>query len=268
MIHTALVSGGLGKPFRRANRWPMVLFDNVLARGAFAWSSQTADGFAANALGPQTFDYWTPTSGNGSISVTLGAAEACDCAAVVAHDLGTKGSTVHLEYRTGTAAWTALASATPTDDSTLLLIGPPVVADQWRLRVAGASPPSLGVVMIGRRQVWRVGVTGGYVALPKAKRVELLTSTSRGGQFLGNRIVREEASTDIGLSSADRDWVNGALEAFRIHYDEGKPFIWASDPGGDPDDVGYCWRAGDELRPAYTEFGIAEFSLSVSAYAA
>lgn len=41
-------------------RAPSVLFSNVFGQGVLSASSEEADGFAANALGPQTFDYWRP----------------------------------------------------------------------------------------------------------------------------------------------------------------------------------------------------------------
>ena len=59
------------------------LFRNVFAEGVLAWSSQSADGFAANALGPQTYDFWTPTALPATLSVTLGAAVECDACAII-----------------------------------------------------------------------------------------------------------------------------------------------------------------------------------------
>lgn len=41
-------------------RSPSVLFNNVFGQGVLSASSEEADGFAANALGPQTFDFWKP----------------------------------------------------------------------------------------------------------------------------------------------------------------------------------------------------------------
>ncbi|WP_157970963.1 hypothetical protein [Pseudogemmobacter bohemicus] len=74
-----------------------VAFRNVLAEGVLSWSSETPDGFAENALGPQTFDYWTPAAMPATLAVLLTEAVDCDCAAIIAHTLGSASATVHVE---------------------------------------------------------------------------------------------------------------------------------------------------------------------------
>lgn len=250
----------------RVNRWPMVLIENAFADGGLSWSSQTADGFASNALGPQTYDYWTPAAMPATLQVSLSVARECNAMAIVAHNLGSKGATVIVEHMEG-VSWSEDLRHSPKDDSAILMIWNGAVAASWRLRVTGPAAPSIGVVMLGKRLTIRSGVLTGYVALPHARRADLMTSTSMGGQFLGNRIKRRGAETAIEFADLPREFVDGALAPFRDHFDSGQPFIWASDPKGDKRDVGYCWRSGDELRPSYGEDGWANIAFSVEAYA-
>lgn len=86
----------------------MVSFRNVLSEGTLSWSSQTPDGFAANALGPQTYDAWVPSSLPANIGVTLPLPPECECAAIVAHNLGTSNATARVQRR-GASRWNFVA---------------------------------------------------------------------------------------------------------------------------------------------------------------
>lgn len=252
---------------QRLSRWPIILHENQLARGALSWSSQTADGFAANALGPQTYDYWTPAALPAWIQTTLPQAVECNSVAVVAHNLGSKGCTVIVEHQDG-AAWVENMRHTPSDDSTILMLWNGAIAASWRIRVTGPSAPSIGVAMIGKRTTIRAGLLAGYTALPHARRVDLLGGDSMGGQFLGTRIKRQGAETTIDFGDVPRTLVDDQLAGFRQHFNAGLPFIWASDPRGDPLDAGYCWRSNGELRAVYGEDDWASLSFDIEAFAA
>lgn len=246
---------------------PAALWQNVLAQGALTASSETADGFAANAIGPQTYDYWTPSAVPAWLAVTLAASTACDCAAIVAHDLGSKGATVKVQRWTGSAWADASSAVTPTDDSTILIIFPEASATQWRLYITGAVA-SIGVAMIGKRLIFPRGVQPTYTPLHLAKDIELLGGTTMNGQFIGNRVIRRGKGTSIPLAPLPRAWVEATARGFIDHYDDGQPFVWASIPVLFPEDVGYCWRSGGTLSPAFDDGAFnALLSLEVSAHA-
>lgn len=112
----------------------MVSFRNVLSEGTLSWSSQTPDGFAANALGPQTYDAWVPSSLPANIGVTLPSPQECECAAIVAHNLGTSNATARVQRKGASRAnllpwsqdmshWTASASVTCTPNAFVGLDG-------------------------------------------------------------------------------------------------------------------------------------------------
>lgn len=228
----------------------MILYRNVLAEGTLSWSSQTADGFAANALGPQTYDFWTPTTLPATLSVTLGAAVICDACAIVAHTLGSAGATVSAQWWNG-SAWITAQSLTPTDDRDLLMIFAEATSAQWRIQVTGSTVPSIGVVMMGPRLLIPSGVQSGYVPLNLALDVELAPSITVRGQYVGTFVKRNGGATSIALAEQERFWIENDAEAFIAHYNEGAPFIWASCPDLLPEDMAYCWRAGGTLRASY-----------------
>jgi hypothetical protein len=245
-----------------------VAYRNVLADGTLAWSSETADGFAANALGPQTYDFWAPAAMPATLSVTLADAIRCDCAAIVAHTLGSSGATAYVEARNGSGSWVTLASITPTDNSdVILLFYAAIEYDQWRIRLTGSTAPAVGIAWIGPRLIVPGGTKAGYVPLHQALDIDLMPNISRGGQFIGSRIQKVGASTSAGLAPQERWWVEGDGADFIAHYNEGKPFLWMSCPELFPKDGHYCWRSGNTLRPSFGQGALfADMTLEVQAY--
>lgn len=243
-----------------------VLYRNVLAEGVLNWSSETDDGFAANALGPQTYDFWTPESLPATLGVTLDASVECDACAIIAHTLGSAGATVAVQYHDGDD-WVTAQSVTPDDDSDILMLFGEQDSDQWRILITGTDEPHVGVVMIGPRLIIPFGVTPSYTPLNLALNVELMHSETVSGQHIDNRVVRTGAGTTIQLAPQEREWIETDAKPFIAHYNAGKPFIWASDPELLPDDFGYCWRTGGVLSASYGAGALyGSMSMEVSAY--
>ncbi|MGA0540735.1 hypothetical protein [Neotabrizicola sp. VNH66] len=242
-----------------------VLYRNVLSEGTLAWSSETADGYAANALGPQTYDSWTPSAVPATLSVTLGAPVTCDCAAIIAHTLGSAGATVEVQHFTG-GIWVTAQSVTPPDDRDIVMIFGAVSAAQWRIRVIGAVA-SIGIVMIGPRLLIPGGTQAGYEPLNLALDVELSPSITIRGQYVGAYVKQMGAGTPIALAAQEREWVQTEAVPFIAHYNAGRPFVWMSCPDMLPEDGHYCWRAGNTLSASFGPGAMwADMSMQVSAY--
>ena len=252
-------------PSAVAIRDAFVMHRNVLAEGALSASSAAADGAAANALGPQTYDFWTPTAVPATLAVTLASAVECDCAAIIAHNLGSKGATVEVQRHNG-STWISVQSVTPEDDSDIFMLFEGVEASQWRIRVTGAVA-SIGVAMIGPRLLIPKGALPDYVPIYRALNVELMTSVTLGGQYVGSRRRRTSAGASIQLYQQELDWVEVEFDPFIEHFNAGLPFVWASCPDDLPRDAAYCWRAGPTIQPSLS-FGarFVAISMEVSAY--
>lgn len=242
-----------------------VMYRNVLAEGTLAWSSETADGFASNALGPQTYDFWTPASVPATLSVTLGAPVACDTAAIIAHTLGSAGATVEVQHYTG-GTWVTAQSVTPDDDADIVMIFGAVEADQWRIRVTNAVA-AIGVAMIGPRLLIPGGTQADYVPLNLALDVELSPSVTIRGQFVGVYTKQVGAGTPIALAAQEREWVQAEAAPFIRHFNAGRPFVWMGCPDLLPEDGHYCWREGETLSASFGPGAMwADMSMQVSAY--
>ena len=247
-----------------------VAYRNVMAEGTLSWSSQTTDGAAANALGPQTFDSWVPAAMPANIATLLPSAVACDTAAIVSHTLGSSGATAYIEASLDNVTWVTFATITPTDDRDIFVLFSDlggISYPRWRLRVTGATAPAIGIVWIGPRLIIPMGVQASYTPLNLSLTVDLMTNDTRGGQFLGNRIMKKGASTGVNIAPQERWWVQSEAMPFIAHYNAGKPFLWLSCPALHPEDAFYVWRAGDTLSGSYSGGSLwVDMALSVNAY--
>lgn len=238
---------------------PMVLWDNKLTGGAITASSTFAGTLASNTLTETTYDFWkSNVSGSGYLTVDMATPTKLDSVSVVAHNLGSIGATVKVQYSSDGVTFTDVASVDPTDDSTILIIIPAETYQYWRLDISGGSDyPIVGVFIGGERFVFPGGVKAPYTPIWQSQSVELLQSMSLNGQFLGNRVIRKGAMTQINLTAVERTFAEGDLQPFRKHYNDGQAFVWAAGPLIFPNDVAYCWRRpGAEMKPTFDQDGV------------
>jgi hypothetical protein len=247
---------------------PTVLFNNLFLSGTLAASSEAAGYPKENAVSENTNKSWKPSSLPATLSVDLGTARSVDSFALVAHNCGTKGNTVTLESSTDNSTWTTRCTVTPTDDTTILGLFTSVSARYWRIQFTGGTAPNIGVAMIGARFTFPAGVRAPYTPVWLSQTYDLLTSTTMGGQFLGNRILRKGAMTAINLVSFERAFAESNLLPFREHYNLGKAFVWAAGPSIFTKDVGYVWRTENSvMAPTFDENGSwMSVSMEVNAY--
>lgn len=249
---------------------PTVLFQNVFASGTLTASSEATGYPKENVLDESTVKYWSPTSLPATLSVDYGSSVAADALGIVAHDLDTAGCSIKVQKSVDGITYTDVTSSvTPTDNTTLLLLFTSTSSRYWRLSITGASTmPFIGVVFLGARFNFPAGVKAPYTPVWLSQQYELLTSTTLGGQFLGNRVLRQGGLTAINLVSLERDFAEDDLLPFRDYYNLGKAFVWAAGPSVFSKDVGYVWRTeGSVIAPTFDENGSwMSVSMEVNAY--
>ena len=249
---------------------PTVLFQNILASGTLTASSETSGYPKENVLDESTVKYWRPTTLPATLTLDAGSAVSADAFGVVAHDLFTAGCSIEVQTSPNGTTWTSVTDTiTPTDNKTILQLFTSVSSRYWRIRITGASTdPNIGVLFLGQRFNFPAGVKAPYTPVWLSQQFELLTSTTLGGQFLGNRVLRQGGRTAINLVSFERDFAENDLTAFRDHYNSGKAFIWAAGPSLFDKDVGYVWRTeGSVMAPTFDENGSwMSVSMEVNVY--
>jgi hypothetical protein len=240
-----------------ADSLPTILYDNKFAVGTLTASSEATDYPKENVRDEGTVKQWQPTSLPANIKNDYGSATAVDCAAIIAHDLGSKGCTVLVESSTDDISYTTRATIVPTDNSTILALFTSVMARYWRISITGAGDePFIGVIMVGERFNFPGGVKAPYTPAWLARDYELLTANTIGGQFIGNRVFRQGGSTKIDLVSVSRSFGENDILPFMLHYNIGKAFVWAAGPAVFDKDVAYVWRKENAiLAPVFDNDG-------------
>lgn len=236
---------------------PTILWNNIFASGTLTASSEATGYPKENAVSEATYNAWKPNSLPAQLTVDYGTAVAVDSAAIVAHNCGTSGNTILVQSSTDNTTWTTRATIVPTDNTTILALFNSVSARYWRFNISGGTAPFIGVAMAGARFNFPAGVIAPYTPVWLSQKYELLTATTIGGQFLGNRVLRQGGQTTINLVAVDRTFGESTILPFREHYNSGKAFVWAAGPSIFSKDVGYVWRTeGSLLAPTYDETGV------------
>lgn len=248
-----------------------VLYDNVLAQGVFTHSTQSEGFNAVNANEDETWNSWKPAVVPASLKVDVGYPVSCDAIGIAAHTMFTTGTTFRVEYSTNDVSWTvAFSNYTPTSNEDVVGFFPAVTARYWRVWITGAIS-NFGVIKLGKKLAFPNAPLSGHKPLHHARKFEMISNDSLGGNFLGTRVVRSGAETSINVGQVDRDFAETDLEDFEYHFNTGQAFFYCGSPIDTPKDFGYCKRPGNggEMNISWVEGDIlADVSFSVVSYVA
>jgi len=246
-----------------------VLHQNIFAEGTLTYSTQATDYNASNITDDATWNAWKPTAVAAYVQVDYGADVTCDMLGVSAHDMFTQGASFSLQHSADGISWTTIsASYTPTDNDDIIVCFQSTAARYWRFNLTGAVA-SIGVIKLGEKLAFPCAPLVGHTALHHARKYEMLTNDSIGGQFLNNRVVRIGAETSVNVGSVDRDWAETDLAEFELAFNQGVTFFYCGAPSDIPKDMGYCRRpSGDaEMNISWIEGDIlADVSFGIQSY--
>ena len=248
---------------------PLIAWDNLVAQGTLA-ASTSAAGFPVTGLqNGVTTDPWSPTAMPATVTLTLSVARFVSVLSFAAHNMGTQGVTVILERFVG-SSWVAVFTYAPADDLPFMLSFPAVDAAQWRVRITGANlfwvavmSLALGLTIPGR-------VVPPHTPLHRVSEVELVGDSESGtGSFLQADFERMGGRAQINFSVQLNDFATGEeFEAFRQHFNRGRPFFIACFPTTFPQDMGYVWRGqrADSIVPAWQDAVFMSIGMGLSVY--
>jgi hypothetical protein len=243
---------------------PLVLFDNILLDGTVTATTEAANAEVENLLTDSTFDFWKPTTTSGTVSLSLGSSATASALGISGHDLGTQGATVTVKRGA-----TTVATVSPTDNSTILILFASGSSTSYSVQITGATAaPYISNMVLGVPLVFATGIVPSYTPLWMAEDVELLQNESLGGQFFQNRVIRKSANTAVNLNILDRDFIEAdPFQNFRRHFNDGRTFFFAAGPSTFENDISFCRRSGETLKPTFANAGIFyQVAMQLEAY--
>jgi len=252
---------------------PFFAWDNWAAGATYGGAATLADGAAANAFNGATYDAWRPnvTATTAALWVIFPTARAVKFAAFAAHNLGTLGASVQVQYSTDTGAtWTGSGVGTVAiaDDKPMAFrFAPGVSATHWRFNFSGltaADPVYIGAAFMGAELVMPTRFYDGFAPIITPTDVQLTANTTEGGPFIRQSVKRIGSTLDCTFNHLEPSFVRGDFRPFQEAYNAGSPFFFGWRPATFPQDIHYGWRAGDALRPVNSG-GLDFMSASISA---
>jgi hypothetical protein len=206
-------------------------------------ASTAASGFAASlAATAQTYSAWRATALPATWAIDAGSAQAVDYAAIGAHEIGSNGGTVFVEYLVG-STWTQAATVTPADDSAILFLFPEVSAQEWRIRITGTTAPRVGNIRFGKvTTLPRLSTFAPALPITEAEQFTYNVNVSATGEWLGRSVVAAGLQFSVQIEHVAETFAAGEWADFRVHCNEGDAtFYIAPKPAAYPKEVAYAW---------------------------
>lgn len=229
---------------------PLVLWSNDAGSYAVAAGTESG-GPAANLASDGTYSFCYPTVSSGEYIITFTTTEDVTAVAIAAHNFGTIGATVAVEYNDGGWVDCGAGSVTPTDNQAIMWRFMPNSATSWRLRITGSvsAQPAIAILWAGAELVFPRRFYAGYEPPIRPNNSSAMSNVSMGGQYWGASVVTAGSTTSIEIQHLPPTFIRGA--DFLSFYDRHKAagtffFAWRPMKYGD---LFYAWSDGTAMRP-------------------
>ena len=249
ITQSALLAATVAYPFTNAR-----IGHHTITRDGTLTASTDQTGSPAYAAGlPNTYESWIPNEVPAWIQVDHGSSIVCDYIGIAAHDIGTTGANIAVQYSSDGISWSdAVTSTAFTDDTPIMIFFDEINARYWRLYITGAIP-TIGVWYVGKALAMQRAVYGGHSPITLSRNNTVRANTSEGGQFLGRYIVRSSVETTAKFQHLTASWYRSYFDKFVLSARQ-YPFFFAWRPTDYPREVAYAWTTGD-IRPANMGIG-------------
>jgi len=262
ILESGYTPGGSDQPATHAR---IAHVGNWFAGGTITASTTDSDYFTNAPDSSQTYQKWKPTAMPATWETDLGAAQDVDYCCIAAHNFGTAGTTLAVQYWTG-AIWQPVVPATLiTDNTSIMCVFSSVNAQRWRILLTGSTNPTVGVVRFGAALQMPRPIYGGHAPIDFNRNTVNETSESETGEFLGFSVLRVSLSGSFEWKHLEADWIRTNWGPAQAAFETDAVFIaWRPETHGE---VGYGIIT-DNGAP--TNMGIRDLmqvSLSMKGYA-
>ena len=254
-----------------SGRNPVVLFENLI-RDATPNTATSAD--RTNVQTDSTYDGNLLDTGvsTASFGYDFGEEKVFNSVAVVGDRLA--GLTLRIQDSVNGTDWVNVSNLfTFGEGHTFLVVFNNVTSRYIRIVFGNKPDPEEPQATVRHLRAGKLfefpgGVGYNYTPVWMAQEKELLVSKTLNGQFVGNRVVSKGSMTSIPMIAEERTFVEGVMQPFMQHYNDGRPFIFAAGPTVFDKDVAYVWRQeGAEMKPTFDQSGNwMSFTMEVEGY--
>jgi len=240
-----------------------ILHSGVWADGGVVTASSTATGYYSD--GPQsdtTYKKW----GANTFPATWAEAYteyggSVDCCCIAAHNLGSIGAEISIDYYDG-SAWVPVATSQIEDDSPIMALFNQVDSSQWRVSILsagdtiadsdgvevmdgdgediivsdGALTAIIGVIRFGKAMQMPQRVYQGFTPSASNRNTTMTTNESATGEYLGAVVLRKSLNASVSWNLLEAQWVRSSWNPFIIAAETAPFFVaWRPDAFGEVD---------------------------------
>lgn len=229
---------------------PRILYESRLADATPVASSTASGDFAAVNLADWiSWTFWKPATMPATVTVDSGSVKSVDYWTAWGHDLFTQGATIELRSSSDNFGGVddLVDTLTPGDDKPFARYVTTPARQYWRLRVTGASAPTLAIAAMGVRLQLPEGLASGFDPIGRMPVGRLNRSVT--GQPLGRAIDYEVWKQTLNFELLSWAFLRDSwLPAWEAHL-KGDPFLFVWDPVGKPAELRYVNQANGFSSP-------------------
>ena len=219
-------------------------------------SSEQTNTYKEACTSDQTFEWWQPSSLPAWWEVDFQTPTEINYVGIAVHGLGSNSCTVKVQFYAVGAWWdVAGATATPTDDTPIMILFEDKNFERYRIYITGSGAPRIGIIYFGRilempRPVKWMGHTPAYFN----RQIEKRPTTSERGQRLGTSIIRQGRQASFNVDLLSETWMRSTFDDFIMSAQQYGYFI-AWRPTQFSDEVFFGWT-DSAIIPSNTQGGL------------
>jgi hypothetical protein len=195
-------------------------WENLARAAVVAGSTTEGDSYEQAPLSDQTFEWWQATNLPATWTATFTGSITVNYAAIGAHEIGSAGATVQVQYDAG-AGWVNVndATITPADDGAIMILFENITCNAMRLLITGgAGAPRIGIIHFGRiLEMTRPVVWMGHTPARFNRDFDKTPNVSERGQRLGSSLIRQGLSASFTINNLDETWARNILDPFLVN---------------------------------------------------
>ena len=220
-----------------------------LLKTATITAAYSGDFYPQNAIDDVTYDFWRPDEGGESITyeAVFDAAYEIDYFGIAAHDLGTQGASVALEYHNG-VTWVSLVAETEIlDDNTVMVLFSKTFTNRIRFIFQSPTVFSIGVLYIGKAFAFERPFFLGHRPLVLNRTTAIDSKITEKGLDVGRYIIKKGATTKIAVKNQTPTFIRNVFLPLMLEM-RTRGFFFAWRPDTYPTDIAFCWSR-ENVKP-------------------
>lgn len=230
-------------------------YNTVITSAGLTGTAGEANYPLSNVLNPATYERYKPTT-PATCTLNIDVLSAVDVDYVGIQGRGI--TNVKVYSSSDDITYTQLVDFNPTGRAIMALFEE-VTARYYRVTLTG-SALAIIAMKVGKALAMQRAIYGGHTPITMGRTSAIRPTMSETGQFLGASIQRKGLGTQFSWGNLKADWYRQYFDLFVQSEPRVNPFFIAWRPLSYPNEVAYCWAAGD-ITPSNT--GTKDF-MSVS----